>query len=360
LTLARILRITFGCCLLVAGCGGQNSSGPSGPDDGDALQYLYCQVVQVESEMHAQWAANRPTEGTIEWGRQGLEENLTVPILADSHDIRIPSIAFNTDYVFRITARDSAGTSIAQSGIFTTPAKATEAPIIFNLALSQINHESALATWETDEPASTILFYGMASPNDSLTNTAMTTLHEARLQSLLPSTSYWIRPEAVDVEGYRGVGRDTSFTTALQLVLWTPDTSITLGDTILLPIWLSNAQDIAALQFMLDFGTAHVQILELYEGPFYSTRDGFAFLRNVDAVHGRAQAHISWEIEVVGDERVGTNADGSGITALLQIRGLEPGIDEPAFSVGSSMGLDMMGTALSCSLRAGIVEILPE
>ena len=67
MTFARILRITFTCCLLVAGCGGQNSSGPNGPD-GDTLQYLYCEVVQVENEMHAQWAANRPTEGTIEWG----------------------------------------------------------------------------------------------------------------------------------------------------------------------------------------------------------------------------------------------------------------------------------------------------
>jgi hypothetical protein len=162
------------------------------------------------------------------------------------------------------------------------------------------------------------------------------------------------------VEGYRGAGRDTSFTTAMQLVLWTPDTSVALGDTILLPIWLSNAQDIAALQIALNFGTDHVQILELNEGPFYSTRNGFAFLRNVDAVHGRTEVHMSWEIEVVGNERVGTNADGSGITALLQIRGLEPGIDEPAFSADSSMGLDVLGTMLSCSLRAGTVEILSE
>ncbi len=61
-------------------------------------------------------------------------------------------------------------------GIFTTPPKATEAPIIFNLALSQISHESALVTWETDETASTILFYGTEAPSDSITNTAMTTV----------------------------------------------------------------------------------------------------------------------------------------------------------------------------------------
>lgn len=345
--------------LLAMGCGGKNSSGP-GPWEDEPLDFLFCFVVQVESEMHVQWSANRPTQGTVEWGRQGLQESLTEPTFADSHDIRIPNLTFGTNYVYCVTARDSLTASVSYTGAFATPPKSSEAPVIFNLAIPHVTDESAQVIWETDEPATTILHYGTGTPNDSVYDATMSYQHEVILTSLESSTLYWARPEAVDEDGYRGVGTDTSFTTAARLTLWTPDTTMVLGDTIFLPVWLSNAKDIAALQYILDFGTNHLELLEFSEGPLYSNRGGFAFFQEVDPAHGRAGAHISWDIEVIGSERIGTQVDGEGVVAWLGLRGLAPGTDEPFFYPDSSFALDMLSVVLSCSLRAGQVEVLSQ
>ena len=231
--------------LLFSGCGSSGSNGPTGPNGNpNSLRFSYCRVVEVNSEMHLQWLANRPTRGEILYGIISLSGQLSEMQLADSHDVALIGLLYYSRYIYQVTATDSVGDTAVCSGEFTTPARSTLAPQINGLAIDGVTESSARVTWRTDVPATTILYYGASAPADSLTNDSLGYLHAIDLTGLTGSELYHIRPEAVDSAGARGVGRDTTFTTPAQMMIGFSDTTIAVGDTVRLPLYILDAGDV--------------------------------------------------------------------------------------------------------------------
>ncbi len=176
---------------------------------------------------------------------------------------------------------------------------------------------------------------------------------------LEPSTIYAVRPEAVDADGLRGIGPDSMFATAALLTLSIPATQLTLGDTILVPVNIEAASDLAALQYTVTFAEGNIEIIGISEGPFFDDNEGFNFFRGIQNGDNRVTNTMTWVIEYDGNDRVGTNADGDGIVAYLELRGLAPGSAGAAFDADSTFGLDMLAQSRTCSLRTGIITVLP-
>jgi hypothetical protein len=344
---------------LWSSCGSGGSNGPSGPVQPDELSLLYCRAIEQQGEMHVQWSADQPTRGEIRYGRTGYTNLVTIPVRRDSQDVVLAGLEFSVHYVYRLTVFDSLDREAQCSGDFTTPEKSTPEPIISGISITNITETAAQVTWRTDEPATSILYYGESSASDSLVRDSLAFEHGFVLHNLRPSTGYYLRPEAVDSTNLRGYGRDTLFVTATQMALWFPDTVIALGDTVRVPIHLADAQDLGALRLAVHFTPGTVEVVSVEAGPFYSERGGFIFFSTIRNSDGRFLADLTWSVEYNGNERVGTQADGGGIVAFAALRGVDAGAVQAQFEADSTFGLDMFANMRSCSLRAGEIEVQP-
>lgn len=355
------MKITamIAAALLIGACGSGGSSGPTEPIAPPEFSIDYYRVVEVDGRMRVEWSANRPTTGEFRYGQTVFTQLVNINVMADSHSVGLTNYSFNTMYMYRLTVIDSAGNRLEFTGDFETPDKATPEPIISQFEILEVTETSARVTWQTDEPASTILYYGVGTATDSVKTTTPVMDHEIVLAGLLSSTIYAVRPEAVDEDGLRGVGRDSTFATAARLTVWLPNTQIILGDTAIVPIHLEAADNLAALQYSLVFEEGNIEVIGITEGPFFDDNEGFNFFRNIQNGDNRVTNAMTWVIEYNGNDRVGTDADGDGIVAYLQIRGLAPGSAGAAFDADSTFGLDMFAQMRACSLRTGIITVLP-
>jgi hypothetical protein len=361
-TSVSICFLLFAFCFLfyLSGCGSSGSGLPTGPNaNPNALTFSYCRTAEVNGETHVQWRANRPTRGDVRYGEVTPTSLLSESQRADSHDVVLICLLYSTHYVFELTATDSAGDTALFSGAFTTPARSTLEPLINGLTVSEITESSALVSWRTDVPATTILYYGSAALADSVTNDSLAFLHDVHLTGLVGSAVYHLRPEAIDSAGVRGIGQDTTFATPAQMMIGFSDTTITLGDTVRLPLYILDAADLAALHVGISFQPGSVEVVELEQGPFYTDNGGFMFFNNIENSTGRVIADWTWSILYQGGQRTGTDANGDGIVAYIVLRGLSAGDAHFAFVTDSSYALDAFGQERTCRLVAGTIEIHP-
>jgi beta-lactamase superfamily II metal-dependent hydrolase len=91
----------------------------------------------------------------------------------------------------------------------------TTPPVISNVTAGNIGIDSAVITWTTDEPATTVLEYGLASGNytDTLSDASLLTDHSVSLSNLTSATTYYYRVKSTDEAGNETVSTEFSFTT---------------------------------------------------------------------------------------------------------------------------------------------------
>jgi hypothetical protein len=354
-----LLLLTAGLWLLQGcGSGGSSGSGTTGPNN-QSVSILYCRVAVSSTQTRVQWATDRPASGEVRYGQTTFTDLVAAPARLDTHDVELPGLTFNTHYIFRVSVLDSAGHSANFSGEFTTPEKATPEPIISGFQIQSVTETSAQLTWRTDEPSTTILYFGRTALTDSVVKDSFATSHSVLLQGLLPSTPYRLQPVAVDTTHLRGYGRDTLLTTATRMTVWFPDTTVGLGDTVDLPVYIRDARDLAALRFGFSFDPGSLEVLSLEPGPFYTGHRGFIFFQDIRNSDGDVYSDLTWTITYNGNTRTGTDADGSGIVAYARLRGLSGGNTHAVFISDSSFALDMFAVQRACSLRAGQITVLP-
>jgi hypothetical protein len=354
----KVIGLALICVAMLMGCGSGGSTGPTSTPSSE-ITILYCRVVDVSGVAHVQWAADVPTRGDVRYGQTTFSNLVTVTALADSHDVVLSGLQFHTHYLYRLTVTDSISRTAQVTGDFTTPTKATPEPIISDFRIINLTDCAVSMSWRTDEPATTILHYGMTALTDSIVKDSLAMDHAVTILNLLPSTTYLLRPEAVDSTNLRGFGPDTSALTTARLTLAFPDTSLALGDTMLLPIYVNDALDLAALRVGITYAPGSVEVIAVEEGPFYSDHRGFVFFSSIRNGSGQLFVDLTWHINYVNDQRTGTDADGSGIVAYARLRGVTPGATLAAFTPDSSFGLDIFSNVRACSLRAGNVEVRP-
>jgi len=172
------------------------------------------------------WDTDEASDTQIEYGLDATYGSSTTlnTTMVTAHSQNLSALTASTTYHYRVLSRDAAG-NLATSGDFTfttaTPPDTT-APVISNVASSNITTTGATITWDTDEASDTQIEYGLDATYGSSTtlNTTMVTAHSQNLTGLSAATTYHYRVLSRDAAGNVATSGDFTFTTATP-----PDTT---------------------------------------------------------------------------------------------------------------------------------------
>ncbi len=198
---------------------GSSSSSPSPgptPSPGDTTGPVISNVVVsniTTSSARVSWLTDEAASSVLEYGLTTAYEvgSVTDAALRTLHTESLSGLLEATTYHFRITATDNSGnTTVGEDFTFTT-LDAT-APAISNIQVVSITETSAIVTWDTNEPATTVLIIGSTVLSDA----ALVTAHSVSVTGLSPATSYTVAIRSADASG-NSASDGAAFTTLADL-----------------------------------------------------------------------------------------------------------------------------------------------
>jgi hypothetical protein len=126
-------------------------------------------------------------------------------ILATNHSITLNRLTKGTTYYFKVRSIDSDGNVVQSSeSQFSTDAGDITAPIITVGPLISVDSASLVTiSWETDEPSSTLVDYGLREVVENTLGRPeeLTRFHQVRISGLTPAQAYLWRVRSRDASG---------------------------------------------------------------------------------------------------------------------------------------------------------------
>jgi fibro-slime domain-containing protein len=163
------------------------------------------------------WNTDVNSTGKVEYGLGSWYLNAYVESNQSKryHEVLLGNLLSDTKYYYQITAKNSAGQTVSFIQSFKTSVfKSVTAPYITNADVVYVAGTAAVVTWQTDEPASTYLEYGVyESYIKSIGGRGYTTDHVVIITGLKPSTKYSVRFNSTDKDGNRSSTHMREFTT---------------------------------------------------------------------------------------------------------------------------------------------------
>jgi hypothetical protein len=137
--------------------------------------------------------------------------------LVAAHAVTLAGLSSGTLYHFYVSSTDLAGnTASSEDFSFMTagPPDATP-PVITDIRVEIITATTARVTWNTDEPATDVVDYGLTPGYGlgSVVNAVLRTSHDALFTSLRGDTRYHFRILATDAAGNYALSADQTFAT---------------------------------------------------------------------------------------------------------------------------------------------------
>ena len=121
-----------------------------------------------------------------------------------AHSVTLSGLSGNTSYYFQVRSQDSAGNTGTDNNsgnyyIFTTQQDST-APTISSVTTAVVSDTSASITWQTDEDATSQVFYGTSNSYGSQTvlDATLTKNHSVTISSLSRQTTYYYKVTSTD------------------------------------------------------------------------------------------------------------------------------------------------------------------
>jgi len=162
------------------------------------------------------WQTDQPADTQIEYGLTTAYGSMTPlnPTLMLGHGQAISGLQPGTTYNMRIRARNTGGV-LGVSGNFTFTT--APAPVITNVATSNLTGTSVLVTWTTDLPSKTQIEYGLTLSYGSATplDNTLVTLHSQTVSGLTPGTTYFFLVRSTTAQNALAKLGGFSFTTML-------------------------------------------------------------------------------------------------------------------------------------------------
>jgi hypothetical protein len=237
------------------------------------------------------WKTNKDCNGMVRFGLdkkygQSAGEDATIYAadqFATSHEVILTKLLSNTTYNYVVVSYDSTG-NIAISGnkTFKTPALSG----ISNVKVTDTTLNSAVIVWETSDPATSTVDYGLTTAyGKQFKNASLENMHKVELTSLEAGKTYHFRVNAQNKNSTSVSSDDYIFATIPKPVMGNytigeiTDTKITLD-------WTTNVETDSVVSFVnrsapdekgeqggSDMATAHkVTLSGLNEGTDYDIR----------------------------------------------------------------------------------------
>lgn len=139
-----------------------------------------------------------------------------------SRTLSLTGLAPSTTYYYVIESKDAAlNTSTTSTQSFVTaapPIADTAAPVISSISTSNISSTTAMISWQTNEPATSKIYYGTTTPVNlgtalTISNNSLIVSHALDFTGLASSTTYYYVLESVDAASNTATTSTQSFVT---------------------------------------------------------------------------------------------------------------------------------------------------
>ena len=152
------------------------------------------------------WYTDEPSNGVAEYGTgAGYGSSLADPAFTTEHSLTLTGLAAATEYHVRVSGKDvyGNGPTYGKDVTFrTNKAEDRKAPAVSNVKVEGVSDRTALISWETDEPADSLVEYGTTrEPDRRAANATFVSRHTILLTGLAPGTAYYFRARSVDPSG---------------------------------------------------------------------------------------------------------------------------------------------------------------
>ncbi len=213
----------------------------------------------TDSSATITWNTDELSDSTVVYGTVSgnYTASTTAASLVASHQIQLNDLAASTTYYYEVVSTDASGNTASSSEqSFTTSA----APDVTAPVVSSVNATStdgtATITWATDEPAASIVNYGLDSSYGFATSSdEFVTDHSVMLTGLAASTTYHFSIVSTDQSGNVSTSSDFMFTTAIAQDLAAPVISSiasTTGETIATITWITDEAATSTIEYGID------------------------------------------------------------------------------------------------------------
>ncbi|MBI4582844.1 MAG: alkaline phosphatase [Planctomycetes bacterium] len=169
------------------------------------------------------WTTDEPADSQVDYGlTASYGSAASGAALVTSHSIALSGLLPNTLYHYRLTSRDAALNAASSADLTFTTSPDQVPPAISDVAAVP-SDRSATVFWATDEPADSLVDYGLTSSYDLFAqDPLLATSHAIVLAGLEPMTEYHYRITSRDSSGNASSTLDATFTTAADT--FPPDT----------------------------------------------------------------------------------------------------------------------------------------
>jgi len=333
-------KISYIFFLLFLSCGGTGTVQPEG--------FAVYDITENPSQTTAviTYKTTLPAKTILNYGFSGGVIASTIADTADytlDHSISLEYLTSDTGYDYSITAwTEDAQTYDSEILTFNTLPKAQDEPIITGLTVSNITATSAIVSWFTDEASTSVVLYDTTAVySDSVKETNLVTQHQLQITGLQQQTLYYFQAASDDIEGYRGLSQDSTFTSGQYIYLNLTDTTTSVNSVIQYPVIIAGAQDLGGLQYQLQFDTTYLTAVDIVEGPFTLDNNHQFFYEYIYNEWEYLENYITWQSIFQGGLLVGTQADGGGIVAYINFLTKNTGATTVSVNPDSSIFLDM-------------------
>lgn len=208
---------------------------PPGSHTGEGGTYPTIFNVQASPTSHTTvlitWQTDGNLNSRVDFGHTASYASGTVsdPSFVAAHEIELVGLLSCETYMFRVISSDAGAYTTESSGhSFVMPCDATP-PVISNVRAENITDSGAMILWNTNEPATSLVDYGLTDAYGSQgTSAGLVTSHAVPIAGLLPDTLYHFRVTSVDGYSNGSTSADFTFRTLPDA---TPPTNVTLTAT---------------------------------------------------------------------------------------------------------------------------------
>ena len=263
------------------GCGGGGGGG-GGSVLAPVISNVQATMITTSTALIT-WTTDQNTNSTVNFGQDVTYASGTVvdggQVMA--HALQITGLIPNQLYHFQVSSLNGTTLLGATSGDFTFTTLAENIPLIIsNVQVLTITDTTALVTWNTNKPASSLVNFGLtAGYGLTASSPGLVTTHAVSLSGMTPATLYHFDVVSVDASNASATSPDGTFTTLSDI---TPpanviNLSVTPGDTVNVLNWtLPPDPDFAGTKILRKLGSHPTNPFDgvvVYDGSAVTTID---------------------------------------------------------------------------------------
>lgn len=196
-----------------------HGSGNNNENDAPKISAMEVSAITTTSAVIS-WNTDENASGVVEYGTTiDYGSSAAATAMRMNHSVTLRNLKPDTMYHYHIVARDAHGNrKVSDDRTFRTDKGDVTAPVISNTSIVNVTDQSVRITWNTDERATSRIYYGSLLPITIGTarvaaNSDLVTNHSITLTGLDTNTSYYFILESVDAAGNVRTSGEMTFVT---------------------------------------------------------------------------------------------------------------------------------------------------